>query len=86
MLLRHEKVEKIIHEYKHAVLKSVKGDKDGNVKSRNKAIAIKTIFVLNLIDKREQRNICQNPERKNHISKVFFIRSHLQINNFDINY
>ena len=50
------KVEKIMHEYKHGVLKSVKGDKDGNVKSRKQAIAIQKIFVLNLIDKREQRN------------------------------
>ena len=53
MLLRHEKVEKIMHDYKHEVLKSVKDGKDGNVKSRKQAIAIQTIFVLNLIDKRE---------------------------------
>ena len=44
MLLRHEKVEKIMHEYKHGALRSIKGGKDWNVKSRKQAIAIQTIF------------------------------------------
>ena len=34
------KVEKAMHEYKHGVLKSGKGGKGGNVKSRKQAIAI----------------------------------------------
>ena len=34
------KVEKIMHEYKHGELKSGKGGKGGNVKSRKQAIAI----------------------------------------------
>ena len=34
------KVEKVMHEYKHGELKSGKGGKGGNVKSRKQAIAI----------------------------------------------
>ena len=33
------KVEKVMHEYKHGELKSGKGGKGGNVKSRKQAIA-----------------------------------------------
>ena len=35
-----DKVEKVMHEYKHGELKSGKGGKGGNVKSRKQAIAI----------------------------------------------
>ena len=35
-----EKVEKVMHEYKHGGLKSGKGGKGGIVKSRKQAIAI----------------------------------------------
>ena len=35
-----EKVEKVMHEYKHRELKSGKGGKGGIVKSREQAIAI----------------------------------------------
>ena len=35
-----DKVEKVMHEYKHGKLKSGKGGKGGNVKSRKQAIAI----------------------------------------------
>ena len=34
------KVEKVMHEYKHGELKSGKGGKGGKVKSRKQAIAI----------------------------------------------
>ena len=34
------KVEKVMHEYKHGKLKSGKGGKGGKVKSRKQAIAI----------------------------------------------
>ena len=35
-----EKIEKVMHEYKHGELKSGKGGKGGKVKSRKQAIAI----------------------------------------------
>ena len=35
-----DKIEKVMHEYKHGELKSGKGGKGGNVKSRKQAIAI----------------------------------------------
>jgi len=35
-----DKVEKVMHEYKHGELKSGKGGKAGKVKSRKQAIAI----------------------------------------------
>ena len=35
-----DKVEKVMHEYKHGELKSGKGGKGGKVKSRSQAIAI----------------------------------------------
>ena len=35
-----DKVEKVMHEYKHGELKSGKGGKGGKVKSRKQAIAI----------------------------------------------
>ena len=35
-----DKVEKVMHEYKHGELKSGKGGRGGNVKSRKQAIAI----------------------------------------------
>ena len=35
-----DKIEKIMHEYKHGELKSGKGGKGGTVKSRKQAIAI----------------------------------------------
>ena len=35
-----EKIEEVIHEYKHGELKSGKGGKGGKVKSRKQAIAI----------------------------------------------
>ena len=35
-----DKVEKVMHEYKHGELKSGKGGIGGNVKSRKQAIAI----------------------------------------------
>jgi Family of unknown function (DUF6496) len=35
-----DKIEKVMHEYKHGELKSGKGGKGGKVKSRKQAIAI----------------------------------------------
>ena len=35
-----EKIEEVMHEYKHGELKSGKGGKGGKVKSRKQAIAI----------------------------------------------
>ena len=35
-----DKIEKVMHEYKHGELKSGKGGKGGTVKSRKQAIAI----------------------------------------------
>ena len=35
-----EKIEKVMHEYKHGELKSGKGGKGGKVKSRKQAISI----------------------------------------------
>ena len=35
-----DKVEKVMHEYKHGELKSGKGGKGGNVKTRKQALAI----------------------------------------------
>ena len=36
----HEKIEEVMHEFKHGELKSGKGGKGGIVKSREQAIAI----------------------------------------------